>query len=171
MRRTSKNIDGVWEYAGNWTANRSREIDDVRVALLGEDEPAVLHLDAGDDCFVVVELPDGRTVDGAGPDFYEALCQVRVILRQAGRTLLCAGARRDVHPSRMQRQAVRARKAYVVGTAGVGGRPLVVDIFDPAESGDIATVDSSSGSTWSRWRQRPRAPDFPLVEVRGQYVR
>jgi hypothetical protein len=153
-----KNIEGVGEQEGTGRRTQdSRESDDVRVALLGEDEPAVLHLHAGDDCSVVVELPDGRTVDGAGPDFYEALCQVRVILRQAGRTLLCAGARRDVHPSRTQRQAVRARKAYVVGSEGVGGRPLVVDIFDPAEPGDIATVEEQR--EWFRRRFSDRRAD------------
>lgn len=111
------------------------------VALLDEELPAELHLRVGNEFSILVELPDGSAVEGSGQDFFEALCEVRRTLELGGRRLLCAGARRNVYPSAMQRQWTQGRRAYVLGGVPKGEKPPVVDIFWPAGAEDVVSVE------------------------------
>ncbi|WP_051433185.1 hypothetical protein [Promicromonospora kroppenstedtii] len=127
----------------------------TEVALLGEQRPATLTLRTGVDCLISAELPGGTTIDGSGGDFYEALRELRLIVESSGRLLLCAGSRRDVHPSAMQRQWTQGRRAYALGGVFKGEKAPVVDIFDPIDVADVVSVEAQQ-AWYSEWLATPR---------------
>ena len=91
-------------------------------------------------CHLELRLDDGRALVAEGDDYFDCLTAVRRTLESEGAILLCQGARRDVWPSGMARSMAAGLKAYVL----VNRRPPtpddLVDIFDPAEPGDVGTV-------------------------------
>ena len=105
-----------------------------------------------DVCVVEVKVGD---VDsrGEGPDLFEALAQARRGLEAQDVLLGCNGARCDVFPSAMQRQAGWGRRAYVLTMPRTTARLAVVDIFAVApELSELATVDAQR-AWFGRWRQ------------------
>ncbi|MGA6981055.1 MAG: hypothetical protein WBZ11_05835 [Candidatus Sulfotelmatobacter sp.] len=99
---------------------------------------------------ITVDDVDSR---GEGPDLFEALAQARRGLEAEDLLVGCNGARRDVFPSAMQRQAGFARRAYVLTMPRTTARPEVVDIFASAsELSALATVDAQR-AWFDRWRQ------------------
>ena len=134
-------------------------MDSIEVELQGGGS-AALELRVGSEFSILARLPDGANAQGAGEDLFEALCELRTILESSGQRLLCAGARRDVHPSSMQRQAAQGRRAYALGGVPKGEKPPVVDIFDPAEATDVVSVEVQR-AWYGQW----------LEVARGQVVR
>jgi hypothetical protein len=75
-------------------------------------------------------------------DVFESLIAIRRQLEPMNWVLCCAGARADVWPSGMSRDMGGGRRAYV---HVAGRRPSfedLVDIFDPADCGDVVSVDA-----------------------------
>jgi hypothetical protein len=74
-----------------------------------------------------------------GKDLFSALATLRKHIESLDCRLLCAGARRDVHPSGMARSMGGARKAYIFEL----GKPahILVDIFSEASKEQVSTVD------------------------------
>lgn len=106
---------------------------------------------AGDVCVVEVKVGD---IDSRGeaPDLFEALVRARRGLETQDVLLDCNGARRDVFPSAMQRQATEGRRAYVLTIPRTTKRPPVVDIFAAApDLSALATVDEQR-AWFDRWR-------------------
>jgi hypothetical protein len=78
--------------------------------VLGEGRSTTLELSIGrNSSSILTELPDGTQIQAEGEDFFEALCQLRLVLEASSRSLLCAGARRDGHPSSIHRQMAQGR--------------------------------------------------------------
>lgn len=99
---------------------------------------------------ITVDDVDSR---GEGPDLFEALAQARRGLEAEDVLVGCNGARQDVFPSAMQRQAGWARRAYVLTMPRTTARPPAVDIFAAApELSALATVNAQR-AWFDRWRQ------------------
>jgi hypothetical protein len=119
----------------------------------GETVESHMRFAAGDVC--VVEVRVGGDVDarGEGPDLFEALTAARRSLEAEGVRVACNGARRDVFPSAMLRQAAAGRRAYVLTMPRTGERPVTVDIFEAAPgSSALATVDEQR-AWFDQWLQ------------------
>jgi hypothetical protein len=69
-------------------------------------------------------------LDAEGDDLAEALARARQALEPLGVRLLCQGARRDVHPSPMARQA-GGRLTYVIAPGRPARREDLVDVLGP----------------------------------------
>lgn len=92
----------------------------------------------------VVQVSSGEDVSARGEarDLFAALAVARRELEVQGVQLACNGARLDVWPSGMLRQAGYGRRAYVLTMPPTVVRPSTVDIFEPApKSSVLATVD------------------------------
>ena len=119
----------------------------------GEPVTSRVWFAAGEVCVVEIRVGGELEVRGVGPDLFEALASARRSLEADGVVLACNGARRDVFPSAMQRQAAGGRYAYVLEMPRSASRPPVVDIFALApESSVLATVDEQR-DWFDRWRQ------------------
>jgi hypothetical protein len=98
---------------------------------------------------IAVEAPwslklvcDGSVFQAQEFDIFECLIAIRRQLEPMNWVLCCAGARADVWPSGMSRDMSGGRRAYV---HVAGRRPSfedLVDIFDPADCGDVVSVDA-----------------------------
>ena len=108
---------------------------------------------AGDACVVEVSVGDDIDARGEGTDLFEALVSARRQLEAHGVLVGCNGARRDVFPSAMLRQATGGRRAYVLAMPRTAARPQTVDIFAPApDTSALATVDEQR-AWFDMWRQ------------------
>ena len=106
---------------------------------------------AGDVCVVEVGVGDDIDARGEGPDLFEALVVARRELEAHGVLVGCNGARRDVFPSAMLRQAAGGRRAYVLSVPRTAARPPTVDIFAPApDTSALASVDEQR-AWFDRW--------------------
>jgi hypothetical protein len=119
---------------------------------------------AGDTCIVEVKVDGGLEVRGDGPDLFEALAAARRKLEPHGVLLGCNGARRDVYPSAMLRQADMARHAYVLTMPRTASRPETVDIFAAAPESSVLATVGEQREWFDRWMKgRP--------ETAGQHER
>jgi hypothetical protein len=104
----------------------------------GELVTSPVRFAVGDVCVVEVSVGDDIGARGEGPDLFEALASARRQLEAYGVVVGCDGARRDVFPSAMLRQATGGRRAYVLAVARNAARPQTVDIFAPGGCCGIA---------------------------------
>jgi hypothetical protein len=74
-------------------------------------------------------------------DLFDALSAAREYFDARGCALLCAGARRDVWPSRMSRSMGGGRKAYITELGKQARRACLIGIFDHAAPETIGTVE------------------------------
>lgn len=122
----------------------------LSVARAGHISPAQVRFTAEGPCQVEVRISSALQASGVGGDLFEALAGARRILEASGFLLICNGARCNVFPSPMMRQAISGRRAYELSMPRTANKPPVVDIFAPAELVDICTVDEQV--EWhSRW--------------------
>jgi hypothetical protein len=94
---------------------------------------------------------------GEARDLFAALAVARRELEAQGVQLACNGARLDVWPSGMLRQASYGRRVYVLTMPPTAAEPSMVDIFEPTpKSSALATVDEQR--EWFRryWDSRTR---------------
>lgn len=111
-----------------------------------------VRFETGDICHVQVTCGDLAVV-GEGPDLFAALVSARRDLEVHAYQLMCNGARRDVYPSPMQRQALSGRRAYVLTLPRTLSKPPTVDIFDEApDPSTLASVDEQR-AWFDQWRQ------------------
>lgn len=113
----------------------------------------VIRYSADPEPLVGADFGEFGSVTGRGADLFAALRDARRQLEPAI-YIACNGARRDVYPSAMQRQATKGRRAYVLTLPRTKGRPQVVDIFERADGADIATVDDQL-EWFKRWSSSP----------------
>lgn len=109
----------------------------------GQSVTARVRFAAGDEvCVVQVSSGDDVTAKGEARDLFAALAAARRELEVQGVQLACNGARLDVWPSGMLRQAGYGRRAYVLTMPPSVAQPSTVDIFEPAPGSSVlATVD------------------------------
>ncbi len=125
-------------------------------ARRGDEElVARMTFSAGETCIVEVDLSDGTSGRGEGVDLFDALVAARLALEGQGVFLACAGARRDVYPSPMLRQATQGRRAYLLVERSGQTRPPSVDIFDCAEWTSIASVNEQREAFTAWLGKRP----------------
>lgn len=106
------------------------------------------------DCTISLSF-DQTTLTAVGPDFFEAFCQIRNLLKAHHLTPHCNAASRDVYPSGMGRDMAAGMKAYRM-TLGrhVTGSDLL-GIFDAAD--DITPVSvEDQRSFYEEWRNSER---------------
>lgn len=102
----------------------------VALARDGTRHSCTISFTAAPPWTVTLEGLDGGTVRAVGDDLFDALAHLRVKMEPLGVALLLQGARRDVLPSPMLRQA-GGRFAYTL-RMGQQARPQDrVDIFAP----------------------------------------
>ena len=87
----------------------------------------------------------GETFVGEGAELFSALVDIRRKLDSRRILLLCAGARLDVYPSRMSRQARYGRNAYALTLGQPATRENMTDIFASALVAQIATPEAQLG--------------------------
>ncbi|MDE1882820.1 MAG: hypothetical protein KGH70_02465 [Rhodospirillales bacterium] len=80
------------------------------------------------------------SIEATASDMFEALCQLRLHLQSAGCKILCQGARLNVFPSRMTRQMGDGTSAYQLTMGHPATFEDLVNIFDPTEAADTASV-------------------------------
>ena len=89
---------------------------------------------------VTATVADDPLVEAEAADLFDALRNVRSQLESRDVALCCAGARRDVWSSGMQRDMGQGLTAYILTFPRTTERPSVVKIFDRAPLEAIATV-------------------------------
>jgi hypothetical protein len=103
-------------------------------------------------CTITAIDPSGSRWAGVGPDWFEALRDLRVTLEQLGLRPLCAGARVDVGQSRMLADSTLGEYVYVLRP---GRTPTeTVWIFDSASPNDVVSVADQEAS-YERWLAAP----------------
>jgi hypothetical protein len=111
---------------------------------------AQVRFATGDTCVVEVSAGADVTARGEARDLFAALAVARRDLETRGVQLAINGARLNVWPSGMLRQAGYGRRAYVLAMPPEAGQPSTVDIFEPApEPADLALVAEQN-----EWFQR-----------------
>ena len=128
----------------------------------GRPVTARIRFAAGNDaCVVQVSSGEDVTAKGQARDLFAALAAARRELEVQGVKLACNGARLDVWPSGMLRQAGYGRRAYVLTMPPSTSRPSTVDIFEPApKSSTLATVDEQRewfGRYWDSVTRKGRS--------------
>ena len=81
-----------------------------------------------------------REFEGAGPDFFEALCRLREQLEPSRRVLVCYGASRNVWPSGMCRDMGTGLRAYRLTSGTQTSAEDLVDILATGPDVQPATV-------------------------------
>jgi len=90
-------------------------------------------------------------------DAFSALLQLRRLLEDAGVLIRCAGARRDVWASGMQRDMGEGLRAYVLSLPRRAERPPSVDILEPTPA-ELAASVAEQEQFVKQWQQSPLAP-------------
>lgn len=115
----------------------------VSIALVlpsGEREQCELRVVSESPIKVVLQTHNGP-VEGIGADLFDAICTLRGHLEQSGGRLLCNAARTDAYPSRMSREMGSGRMVYILRTGMPASRADLVDMFEPADSMLVGSVD------------------------------
>lgn len=113
----------------------------VLLDAAGHASEATLEILPGSPVRVRLSTECAGDLDDAADDVFEALCRIRRKLESFGAVLLCAGARVDVFPSGMSRSMGLGRKAYANRLGQPARQEDLVDLFEPAEPGQVRTVD------------------------------
>jgi hypothetical protein len=129
------------------------ELLDVKVRWGSEEVDATLRYTVGDEAVVAIAVRD-QEVSCAGADLFDALVAVRRELESRGILVGINGARRDVYPSQMLRQASQGRFAYVLSFPRQSAPTGSVDILAPAAFEDIGTVEEQR-AWFERWASSP----------------
>lgn len=121
----------------------------IRDVVVAAGKAALFDMDCRITCFtsaphvrysLVAALPDRDPIEVEAGDFFQALRLVRTELEVDGIYLGCAGARRDVWASGMQRDMGMGLRAYVLTIPRTPARPQEVDIFASAPRDLLGTV-------------------------------
>jgi hypothetical protein len=89
---------------------------------------------------IMARLGDEKARQYPGADLFDCLLSLRKDLEARGLLLCCQGARRNVSPSGMTRQMSNGRLAYVLLSGRQVSDDDLVEIFDPADCGDVASI-------------------------------
>ncbi|MGW7445024.1 hypothetical protein [Kitasatospora sp. NPDC054795] len=131
-------------------------IEEVGLRTMDPDgslRPVVLRVGPSSDARIAV-LDDGVLTEISGTDYLDCLAQARRQPERDGRLLCCQGARPDVHPSGQLRQFSNGRQAYVRFPDLQGEPPEIVDIFAPAEPGDVVGLEDQRATAVRAWNTR-----------------
>lgn len=123
---------------------------ELPVLTNGSIRSSCVRFEAGDVCTVEV-LVDNVCTTATGSDLFEALAVVRGQLFERDIIVMCNGARRDVFPSQMLRQATSGRRAYVLRVPRGRARPPIVDIFDPAPKDAVFDTVDGQYAAFQQW--------------------
>jgi hypothetical protein len=102
-------------------------------------------------------LGDHPAVEAEAGDCFAALRLIRSQFEADGIRLCCAGARRDVWASGMQRDMGQGLTAYVLSFPRTARRPPVVDIFEPALPELVGTI-ADQEQFYQQWSKSPLDP-------------
>ncbi|MFI9814353.1 hypothetical protein [Saccharothrix variisporea] len=112
----------------------------VAVGADGVIVPLTLEIVVDGEPALIMELPGEGRRSFTGADYFLCLIDVRRELEHYGLLLCCQGARADVFPSGMQSQVELGRYARVLTREPE--KRAVVDIFDPADVSEAATLEA-----------------------------
>ncbi|MCO1582608.1 hypothetical protein M8C13_43380 [Crossiella sp. SN42] len=115
-------------------------IELVAVDESGDISPLSIWLPDSGTERILVELPDGERAEFRGADLLECLMDLREHLESTGKLLACQGARVNVFPSGLLKQWSGGREAYVLQEDQPDAEKEVVDVFAPADPGDVGTL-------------------------------
>lgn len=105
-----------------------------------EKHSGVITLTVDQECSVKVAEPRGGEWNGEGKDLFKALSAVREKMEPHDLYILCNGSRKDVTPSGMSRAMGKGRKAYRISLGKQAFKEDLLDIFDPVEPEQTATI-------------------------------
>lgn len=83
-------------------------------------------------------------------NFFEALVELRKELENQGIKLLCKGCCLNVYPSAMLLGMGAGRKAYALTLGEQAKRSSLVDIFEPCELKEYASIDEQQ-NFFNKW--------------------
>jgi hypothetical protein len=138
------------------------ETHDLLAVGPGEDEIACrlvvgpVEHDPRDRWRLTATMPDRPEVTAVGDDMFSTLQELRRELERDGVLIRCAGARRDVWASGMQRNMGDGRKAYILSLPRTASRPPSVGVFEPIAAAQAATV-AEQEAFFRQWLNAPRA--------------
>ncbi|CAG9183874.1 hypothetical protein CURE108131_19150 [Cupriavidus respiraculi] len=116
------------------------------------DEAAVFtQTGVGDDCALTCEL-NGRRLTATGPDYFEALCSLRLELEKDGLIPVCYGASLKAFPSGMARDMGEGLKVYRLSLGKQSAMSDLVGIFENGNDVVPATV-AEQQEFYRRWCQ------------------
>jgi hypothetical protein len=96
-----------------------------------------------EDGHCILRLRNGQTdVTATASDYFEALCEVRLMLETKGILVATYGGSRTVFPSGMARDMGAGLKAYRLTLGSKGRREDLVGIFDTGPGVEPATVEA-----------------------------
>lgn len=93
-----------------------------------------------DDVEIVLKIGD-ISITKQADTFFEALIEIRKELEAKGIKLLCKGCSRNVYPSAMILDMGSGRKAYTLTMGEQAKMNSLVDIFEPCQIEEYATVE------------------------------
>lgn len=112
------------------------------IATFTEDE-------LNDECALSCCYP-GKTIRACAPDFFEALCKIRLELEREGLIPFCYGASLNVFPSNMARQMGMGKAAYKMVMNQPATQEQLVYIFDQG-SGIIPASVEKQKQYFNKW--------------------
>lgn len=112
----------------------------------------------GDEVVLSLVAPDENlTLSVAGPDYFDALQQVRRALERSSWYPLCNGARVDCYPSGMARDMGMGLSVYVLSAKPRLRRRLpLIGTFEAAPKGFVGTVADQDAYFEARLESRAR---------------
>lgn len=139
-------------------ARMYEEVQDQAVTLVRGDDSADARLqwwkvmeDNGRITYRIKLTGIGQKFDGAGPDMFEALVEIRRQLEPTGWRIAVQGARMDTYPSGMARDMGGGERVYVLRPRQQAKREDLVDTLEPADAHRLATVDEQA-EYFDSWR-------------------
>jgi hypothetical protein len=134
---------------------------EVHLSVLGADgrqSPSVLELatawdaDEARTCAVTFRHEQFGEQRFEGNDYFAALVRLRYFLEERECRILCQGARKEAHPSAMQRDTAEGLAAYILHLGRPGRTDDVVNTFAEVPAEQVGTIEQQR-AFYQQWLQ------------------
>ena len=106
----------------------------------GEIANCLLTVQSSDVCSINLEGLSAGELKETASSLYDCLCSIRMKIEPQGFRLLCSASRIDAFSSPMLRQALAAKRVYILRMGFQARKEDLVDIFSPAAQEQVGTV-------------------------------
>lgn len=113
----------------------------VKYIISENEESGIIQTYENDDDVEIVLKIGDISITKQADTFFEALIEIRKELEAKGIKLLCKGCSRNVYPSAMILDMGSGRKAYTLTMGEQAKMNSLVDIFEPCQIEEYATVE------------------------------
>ena len=113
----------------------------IKCLIDGDENKAVLELEEDNDICRILFLLRDYSVTVEAENYFFALLELRKKLEAQNIKILCKGASRNVYPSPMILSMGEANKAYQLTMGKQARMSDLVNIFEPCEVDEYATIE------------------------------